>query len=51
MLSGHLDAALAEGAFTPAELIGWWDEVDAAHAGGRFFAAILGFAVAGTKPA
>jgi ubiquinone/menaquinone biosynthesis C-methylase UbiE len=51
VLSGHLDAALAAGSFRPEELIGWWDEIDAAHARGRFFAAILGFAVAGTKPA
>jgi ubiquinone/menaquinone biosynthesis C-methylase UbiE len=49
VLSGHLDAALAEGHFTPGELIGWWDEIDAAHARGRFFAAILGFVVAGAK--
>lgn len=49
VLSGHLDAAIAAGSFTPAELIGWWDEIDAAHARGRFFAAILGFAVSGTK--
>jgi ubiquinone/menaquinone biosynthesis C-methylase UbiE len=51
VLSGHLDAAIAAGSFTPEELIGWWDEIDAAHARGRFFAAILGFAVAGTKSA
>jgi ubiquinone/menaquinone biosynthesis C-methylase UbiE len=51
ILSGHLDAALASGSFLPEELIGWWDEIDAAHARGRFFAAILGFVVAGTKPA
>jgi ubiquinone/menaquinone biosynthesis C-methylase UbiE len=51
LLSGHLDAALAAGFFTPEELIGWWDEIDAAHARGRFYAAILGFMVAGTKPA
>lgn len=49
VLSGHLDAALAEGHFAPEELIGWWDEIDAAHACGRFYAAILGFVVAGTK--
>ena len=51
VLSGHLDAAIAAGSFTPEELIGWWDAIDAAHASGRFFAAILGFVVAGTKPA
>jgi ubiquinone/menaquinone biosynthesis C-methylase UbiE len=51
ILSGHLDAAIAAGSFLPEELIGWWDEIDAAHARGRFFAAILGFVVAGTKPA
>ncbi|HZV72551.1 MAG TPA: methyltransferase domain-containing protein [Conexibacter sp.] len=51
VLSGHLDSALAAGLFTPAELIGWWDAIDAANARGRFFAAILGFAVAGSKPA
>jgi len=50
VLSGHLDAAIAAGSFTPEELIGWWDEIDAAHARGRFFAAILGFVVAGSKP-
>ncbi|HXE44856.1 MAG TPA: methyltransferase domain-containing protein [Conexibacter sp.] len=50
VLSGHLDAAIAAGSFTPEELIGWWDAIDAAHARGRFFAAILGFVVAGTKP-
>lgn len=50
VLSGHLDAAIAAGSFTAEELIGWWDEIDAAHAHGRFFAAILGFVVAGTKP-
>ena len=51
ILSGHLDAAIAAGSFTPEELIGWWDALDAAHARGRFFAAILGFVVAGSKPA
>ena len=51
VLSGHLDAAIAAGSFTPEELIGWWDAIDAAHARGRFFAAILGFVVAGSKPA
>jgi len=51
VLSGHLDAAIAAGSFTPAELIGWWDAIDAAHAHGRFYAAILGFVVAGTKHA
>ncbi len=51
VLSGHLDAAITAGLFTPEELIGWWDEIDAAHARERFFAAILGFVVAGTKPA
>jgi ubiquinone/menaquinone biosynthesis C-methylase UbiE len=50
VLSGHLDAALAAGHFTPEELIGWWDELDAAHEHERFFAAILGFVVTGTKP-
>ena len=51
VLSGHLDAAIAAGSFTPDELIGWWDAIDAAHAKGRFFAAILGFMVAGSKAA
>jgi len=51
VLSGHLDAAIAAGSFTPAELIGWWDAIDDAHAKGRFYAAILGFVVAGSKPA
>jgi ubiquinone/menaquinone biosynthesis C-methylase UbiE len=51
VLSGHLDTAIAAGSFTPDELIGWWDAIDAAHARGRFFAAILGFVVAGSKPA
>ncbi len=51
VLSGHLDAALAAGSFAPEELIAWWDAIDEAHARGRFFAAILGFVVAGTKPA
>ena len=51
VLSGHLDAAIAAGSFRPEELIAWWDEIDAAHARGRFFAAILGFVVAGSKPA
>jgi ubiquinone/menaquinone biosynthesis C-methylase UbiE len=51
VLSGHLDAAITAGSFSPAELIGWWDQIDAAHAGGRFYAAILGFVVAGSKPA
>lgn len=50
VLSGHLDAALAAGWFTPDELIAWWDALDEAHARGRFYAAILGFVVAGTKP-
>jgi ubiquinone/menaquinone biosynthesis C-methylase UbiE len=50
VLSGHLDAALAAGLFTPDELIGWWDQIDAAHASGRFYAAILGFVAAGAKP-
>jgi ubiquinone/menaquinone biosynthesis C-methylase UbiE len=50
VLSGHLDAALTAGLFTPDELIGWWDQIDAAHAGGHFYAAILGFVAAGTKP-
>ena len=51
ILSGHLDAAIAAGSFAPEELIRWWDAIDAAHARGRFYAAILGFVVAGTKPA
>jgi ubiquinone/menaquinone biosynthesis C-methylase UbiE len=51
VLSGHLDAAIAAGSFTAHELIGWWDAIDDAHARGRFFAAILGFVVAGSKPA
>jgi ubiquinone/menaquinone biosynthesis C-methylase UbiE len=51
VLSGHLDAAIAAGSFTPEELIGWWDEIDAAHARGHFYAAILGFVVAGSTPA
>lgn len=50
ILSGHLDAAIATGTFTPKELIGWWDELDAAHERERFFAAILGFVVTGIKP-
>lgn len=50
ILSGHLDAAIAAGSFAPEELIGWWDAIDAAHARGRFYAAILGFVVAGSKP-
>lgn len=50
VLSGHLDAAIAAGSFTPDELIGWWDAIDAAHAQGRFLAAMLGFVVAGSKP-
>lgn len=50
VLSGHLDAAIAAGWFTADELIGWWDALDAAHARGRFFAAILGFVVGGSKP-
>jgi ubiquinone/menaquinone biosynthesis C-methylase UbiE len=51
VLSGHLDAAIAAGSFTADELIRWWDAIDDAHANGRFFAAILGFMVAGSKPA
>jgi SAM-dependent methyltransferase len=51
LVSAHLDAALAAGDFTPAELIAWWDELDRAHARGGFFAALLGFVVSGTKPA
>jgi ubiquinone/menaquinone biosynthesis C-methylase UbiE len=51
ILCGHLDAALAAGRFTPDELITWWDQLDAAHARERFFAALLGFVVSGTKPA
>ena len=51
VLSGHLDAAMHAGSFTAQELIGWWDAIDAAHANDRFFAAILGFMVAGSKPA
>ena len=50
VLSGHLDAAIAAGSFTPDELIAWWDAIDEAHARGRFFAAILGFVVAGSRP-
>lgn len=50
VLSGHLDAAIAAGSFAPDELIAWWDQIDAAHARGRFYAAILGFVVAGSKP-
>ncbi len=50
VLSGHLDAALAAGTYAPEELIRWWDELDAAHEHGCFFAAILGFVVTGTKP-
>jgi ubiquinone/menaquinone biosynthesis C-methylase UbiE len=51
ILSGHLDAAIAAGSFTPEELIGWWDAIDEANRRGQFFAAILGFVAAGTKPA
>jgi len=51
VLSGHLDAAIAAGSFTTEELIGWWDAIDEAQERGRFYAAILGFVVAGTKPA
>lgn len=51
LLSSHLDGALAAGLFTPAELIAWWDQLDAAYACGGFFAALLGFVVTGTKPA
>jgi len=50
LLSGHLDEALAAGRFTPQELIGWWDQLDQAHAGEGFFAAVLGFVATGTKP-
>jgi ubiquinone/menaquinone biosynthesis C-methylase UbiE len=50
ILSGHLDAALAAGHFSTEELIAWWDQLDAAHARGSFFAALLGFVVSGTKP-
>ncbi|HEX5145993.1 MAG TPA: methyltransferase domain-containing protein [Conexibacter sp.] len=50
ILSGHLDAAIAAGSFAADELIGWWDAIDAAHARGQFYAAILGFVAAGTKP-
>jgi ubiquinone/menaquinone biosynthesis C-methylase UbiE len=50
LVCSHLDAALAAGSFTPDELIAWWDELDRAHAAGGFFAALLGFVVAGTKP-
>jgi ubiquinone/menaquinone biosynthesis C-methylase UbiE len=49
VLSGHLDAALAAGHFGPEELIGWWDELDAAHERDRFYAAILGFVVTGAR--
>ncbi len=51
LLSSHLDSALAAGLLTPAELIAWWDQLDAAHAAGGFFAALLGVVVSGTKPA
>lgn len=51
IVSGHLDAALAAGHFTPEELIAWWDQLDAANARERFFSALLGFVVSGTKPA
>jgi ubiquinone/menaquinone biosynthesis C-methylase UbiE len=50
VLSGHLDAALAAGHFTPQELIAWWDQLDAASERERFFSALLGFVVTGTKP-
>ncbi len=50
IVSGHLDAALAAGDFTPQELISWWDALDAAHERHRFFATMLGFVVTGTKP-
>lgn len=50
VLSGHLDAALAAGLFTADELIAWWDQIDAAHQRGHFYAAILGVAAAGAKP-
>jgi SAM-dependent methyltransferase len=50
VVSAHLDSALAEGRFSPRELIGWWDQLDRAHARDRFLAALLGFVVAGTKP-
>ena len=49
ILSGHLDAALTAGHFRAEELIAWWDELDAAHARGHFFSALLGFVVAGRK--
>jgi SAM-dependent methyltransferase len=51
LVSSHLDAALAAGDFSPAELIAWWDQLDLAHAEGGFFAALLGFVVSGSKPA
>lgn len=50
LVSAHLDAALAAGHFSPEELIAWWDELDRAHERGGFYAALLGFVVAGTKP-
>jgi SAM-dependent methyltransferase len=50
IISGHLDAALAAGHFDAAELIGWWDQLDDAHARGRFFSSLLGFVAAGTRP-
>lgn len=50
VISAHLDSAIAEGLFSPKELIGWWDELDRADAGDRFLAALLGFVVTGTKP-
>lgn len=49
LVSSHLDAALAAGDFEPHELIAWWDQLDRAHAGGGFFAALLGFVAVGTK--
>lgn len=50
LAAGHLDAALTAGDFTAEELIAWWDQLDRAHASGGFFAALLGFSAAGTKP-
>ncbi len=51
LVSSHLDAALAAGDFEPDELISWWDQLDRAHAGGGFFAALLGFVAVGAKRA
>jgi SAM-dependent methyltransferase len=50
VVSGHLDAAIAAGSFTPDELIGWWDAIDAAHARGRFPAEPPGVAAPAAPP-